>query len=180
MKKFSKFLEEMVETSETLISETSNVSDINANLSLLIDVEYANIYVALEQIKNVLSHYDITLPSSINIIVSNWGNEVFKLENCDCYLFLTYIRNSNGYYTVSSSLVNDEELDTLLGESELFEENEELDYYCISPALLIRLMEYSRESIKDDLEIHKIADNFNRINKEEKIFTSDDYKSLLK
>lgn len=61
---------------------------------------------------------------------------------------------------------------------------EELDnddmYYCITPSLLIRLLEYARETIKDDLTIHKIVDNMNEIDEDDKIFCAYDYDEIIR
>jgi len=178
MKKFSKFLEEISNT-ENMSESDETDSDINANLAVACTQEYSNVYSALNQIRKVLACYDIALPIDVQIIADAYGTEIFKLEPQDNhFLYFAYVRNDFGYYTICASLVNNEELNDLLGES--LNEEKELDYYCITPALLLRLMEYAKETIKEDLEIHLIVDKLNELNDDDKIFTSEDYEKLIK
>lgn len=179
MKKFSKFLEEITNTENLSESEDYSDSDINANLAVACEQEYSNVYSALNQIRKILACYDVVLPIDVQIIVDSYGTEIFKLEpHENCFLYFAYVRNDFGYYTICATMVNNEELNDLLGES--LTEEPELDYYCLTPALLLRLMEYAKETIKEDLEIHLIVDKLNELNSEDKIFTSEDYEKLIK
>lgn len=58
------------------------------------------------------------------------------------------------------------------------EEMREHGVVCVDVPLLIRLLEYARESAQDDVDIHFIAARMIRESEDGKVLTMEDYKTL--
>jgi 8-oxo-dGTP pyrophosphatase MutT (NUDIX family) len=54
-----------------------------------------------------------------------------------------------------------------------------IDIITLDVPLLIRLLEYSREDAKDDLDLHKLAENLIKLSSMGGILTMEDYKAIL-
>ena len=61
----------------------------------------------------------------------------------------------------------------------LREYNKQEDYVTLDIPLLIRLFEYAREDVKDDLELHIIAKNMITMCKEKGQLSVYDYKQII-
>jgi hypothetical protein len=60
----------------------------------------------------------------------------------------------------------------------IVEEMHEHGIVCVDVPLLIRLLEYARESIEDDVDIHFLAARMIRESEDGKVLTMEDYKTL--
>ena len=58
------------------------------------------------------------------------------------------------------------------------QEIHEHEVVCVDIPLLIRLLEYARESAQDDVDIHFLAARMIRESRDGKILTMEDYKTL--
>ena len=58
------------------------------------------------------------------------------------------------------------------------EETHDHGVVCMDVPLLIRLLEYARETAEDDVEIHFLAARMIRESEDGKILTMEDYRSL--
>ncbi len=152
---------------------------INETLETCSSVEYSDVWDAIKTIKETCNHYGLEMPVMNTLENTNFGEEVFEIDE-DCYLYFAYSLNEQDKYDIVSCVVNEEELNEIMVDDDGDDDDDDnIDHFKVTPSLLIRLMEYAREDIKDDITIHKIVDKMNEEDPDgETVFCADHFESI--
>ena len=173
MLSFNEFREQTVVDLDKLDEE------LNSNSKYGIIGSDVNLDLFLESIQKILNKYYIKLELPDSLDEENF-EEIFDLgDNVGLVISArTQLHERETYPTLYHSYLVD--LSEMEKEMETDGEYETPGHFEITQSLLIRLMEFARETAKDDIILHKVVDNMNSMNEPEYVFDADDYDKIVK
>lgn len=177
--------------------DEKEVGDINGLLSLATVDDVLTPYIAYERVRTILATHFLNLPKSwlegpsgyVVLPLRKYGDaygmndkgEFFQQDSSDCMYSLYFEWINDGTtdgYAIFTSLVTDKELEEIL--KDYHEENDTLsEDVTLNIPLLLRIMEYSKEDAKTDMDLHRVAEKMDELSKDGPL-SMKDYEKLVK
>jgi hypothetical protein len=128
------------------VDDENAVDAINANLEASTARAFRTPYIALEEIRKVLSYYKIFLPSSV-FLDKNSGYDVFEVSqfgekmgmnnqgevvttsDSSMFIYFEWALDERGMYDIFTSLVNEEDLEEIISDFDAEVEDDDTDLH---------------------------------------------------